>query len=82
MLVLSSVIFCEPVSLLILFPFVIFMVCTSVYTCPTRNAEVSTIKVRDFHIAQDEKEIGYYVGYIASSFSFAQMCSGTVALER
>jgi hypothetical protein len=50
--VLSIVLFSEPMSLTILFPFVYFM-------------------VRDFGMA-DEKDIGFYVGFIASAFSMAQ----------
>ncbi|KAJ3234076.1 hypothetical protein HDU78_006042 [Chytriomyces hyalinus] len=52
MTVLCIVLFCEPVSMTILFPFIYFM-------------------VRDFGLASD-KEVGYYVGFIASSFSLAQ----------
>nr|KAJ3417250.1 hypothetical protein HK105_001058 [Polyrhizophydium stewartii] len=52
MFVLCAVIFCEPMSMTILFPFVYFM-------------------VRDFHLA-DDKDIGFFVGLIASSFSLAQ----------
>ncbi|KAJ3411113.1 hypothetical protein HDV05_002722 [Chytridiales sp. JEL 0842] len=50
--VLCVVIFSEPMSMTVLFPFVYFM-------------------VRDFGMA-DEKDIGFYVGFIASSFSLAQ----------
>ncbi|KAJ3307522.1 hypothetical protein HDU76_004596 [Blyttiomyces sp. JEL0837] len=52
MFILCVVIFSEPMSMTILFPFVYFM-------------------VRDFKIAS-EKDIGYYVGFIASAFSVAQ----------
>jgi hypothetical protein len=33
--------------------------------------------IRDFHLSDDEKEIGRYAGFLASSFSFAQFISGT-----
>ncbi|KAI8614029.1 major facilitator superfamily domain-containing protein [Chytriomyces sp. MP71] len=52
MTALSFVIFCEPLSLTILFPFIYFM-------------------VRDFGLSSD-KEVGFYVGFIASAFSLAQ----------
>ena len=32
--------------------------------------------IRDFHISDDEKNIGHYAGLLASSFSFAQFFSG------
>jgi len=32
--------------------------------------------IRDFHLTEDEKEIGRYAGFLASSFSFAQFFSG------
>ena len=50
-IVLSLVVFSEPMSMTVLFPFVYFM-------------------VRDFGIV--DKDIGFYAGYIASSFSIAQ----------
>ncbi|TPX37689.1 hypothetical protein SmJEL517_g00556 [Synchytrium microbalum] len=50
--VLCIIIFSEPMSMTILFPFVYFM-------------------VRDFGMT-DEKDIGFYVGFIASAFSLAQ----------
>jgi MFS family permease len=53
LIVLCVVILSEPMSMSILFPFVVYM-------------------VRDFDIAE-EKDIGYYVGFIASSFSLAQL---------
>lgn len=34
--------------------------------------------IRDFHLTEDEKEIGRYAGFLASCFSFAQFFSGTV----
>ncbi|KAI8617269.1 major facilitator superfamily domain-containing protein [Chytriomyces sp. MP71] len=55
MTVLCIVLFCEPVSMTILFPFIYFM-------------------VRDFGLSSD-KEVGYYVGFIASAFSLAQFCT-------
>ncbi|GJJ76945.1 hypothetical protein EMPS_09304 [Entomortierella parvispora] len=54
--VLSVVIFSEPLTSTILFPFVYFM-------------------VRDFHITENEEEIGFFCGLIASSFFFAQFCT-------
>lgn len=57
MISLCLIIFSEPLSLTILFPFVFFM-------------------VRDFHVTDDEKAIGYYVGMIASAFSVAQFVTG------
>jgi MFS family permease len=33
--------------------------------------------IRDFHLTDDEKKIGRYAGFLASSFSFAQFFSGT-----
>jgi hypothetical protein len=32
--------------------------------------------IRDFHLTDDEKEIGRYAGFLASCFSFAQFFSG------
>jgi hypothetical protein len=32
--------------------------------------------VKDFKLTDNEKEIGYYVGFISASFSFASMTSG------
>ncbi|RKP34180.1 major facilitator superfamily domain-containing protein, partial [Dimargaris cristalligena] len=32
--------------------------------------------VRDFHITEDPKEIGFYVGIVASVFSIAQLITG------
>lgn len=51
--VLCVVVFAEPVSLTILYPFIYFM-------------------VRDFHISSDDRDIGFYAGLIAASFSLAQ----------
>jgi hypothetical protein len=47
-----------------------------------REGALTKSKVRDFGIAADYKEVGYYVGYIASSFSFAQMCTGTLGIYK
>lgn len=33
--------------------------------------------IRDFHLTEDEKQIGRYAGFLASCFSFAQFFSGT-----
>jgi len=33
--------------------------------------------IRDFHLTDNEKEIGRYAGFLASCFSFAQFFSGT-----
>ena len=52
MLILCIVILSEPLSMTILFPFVVFM-------------------IRDFNI--EEANIGYFVGFVASSFSLAQL---------
>lgn len=32
--------------------------------------------IRDFHLSDDEKQIGRYAGLLASSFTFAQFLSG------
>lgn len=32
--------------------------------------------IRDFHLSDDEKQIGRYAGILASSFTFAQFLSG------
>ncbi|KAJ3216068.1 hypothetical protein HDU67_009948 [Dinochytrium kinnereticum] len=58
MFILCIVIFSEPMSMTILFPFVYFMVKDFLF-------EAS-------HDQANEKDIGYYVGFIASSFSLAQ----------
>jgi len=34
--------------------------------------------IRDFHLTDNEKEIGRYAGFLASCFSFAQFFSGIV----
>ncbi|KAK3814368.1 MAG: major facilitator superfamily domain-containing protein [Benniella sp.] len=60
--VLSVVIFTEPVTSTILFPFVYFMV------------SFNSIGL-DFHITENEDEIGFYCGLLASSFFFAQFCT-------
>ena len=52
MLILCIVILCEPLSMMLIFPFLIFL-------------------LEDFGIA--ERDIGYYSGFIASSFSLAQL---------
>ncbi|KAK5822903.1 major facilitator superfamily domain-containing protein, partial [Linnemannia elongata] len=54
--VLGVVIFSEPLTSTILFPFIYFM-------------------VTDFHITENEDEIGFFCGLIASSFFFAQFCT-------
>ncbi|KAI7828538.1 major facilitator superfamily domain-containing protein [Gamsiella multidivaricata] len=54
--VLSIVIFSDPLTSTILFPFVYFM-------------------VWDFHLTDNEDEIGFFCGLIASSFFFAQFCT-------
>src|SRR5947207_10270131 len=36
--------------------------------------------IRDFHLSDDEKNIGRYVGLLASSFNFAQFFSGGAQL--
>ena len=36
--------------------------------------------IRDFHLSDDEKEIGRYAGLLASSFTLAQFVSGWVHL--
>ncbi|KAI7862738.1 major facilitator superfamily domain-containing protein [Spinellus fusiger] len=53
MIVISIVLFSEPLTSTILFPFIYFM-------------------VKDFHLSDDEKEIGTYAGWIASVFFVAQ----------
>ncbi|KAK3844647.1 MAG: major facilitator superfamily domain-containing protein [Linnemannia gamsii] len=60
--VLSVVIFSEPLTSTILFPFVYFMV---TFCCV----------FLDFHITENEDEIGFFCGLIASSFFFAQFCT-------
>lgn len=32
--------------------------------------------VRDFHLTENDAEVGFYVGFIASSFAMAQTMSG------
>jgi MFS family permease len=53
MLILSIVIFAEPVALTILYPFLFYM-------------------VKGFHLTDDTREIGFYAGFLAASFSLAQ----------
>lgn len=36
--------------------------------------------IRDFHLTDDEKKIGRYAGFLASSFSLAQFFSGSMFL--
>jgi MFS family permease len=38
--------------------------------------------IRDFHVSDDEKEIGRYAGFLASCFSFAQFFTGMCNLKR
>ena len=38
--------------------------------------------IRDFHLTEDEKEIGRYAGFLASCFSFAQFFSGIFSRNR
>lgn len=37
--------------------------------------------IRDFHLSDDEKQIGRYAGLLASSFTFAQFLSGFLQLS-
>ncbi|EPB87675.1 hypothetical protein HMPREF1544_05558 [Mucor circinelloides 1006PhL] len=56
MLVISILLFSEPLTSTILFPFIYFM-------------------IKDFHLSDDEKEIGAYAGWITSVFFIAQFCT-------
>ncbi|KAG2208014.1 hypothetical protein INT46_010750 [Mucor plumbeus] len=56
MLVISILLFSEPLTSTILFPFIYFM-------------------IKDFHLSNDEKEIGSYAGWITSVFFIAQFCT-------
>ncbi|KAI9484028.1 MAG: major facilitator superfamily domain-containing protein [Benjaminiella poitrasii] len=56
MLVISIILFSEPLTSTILFPFIYFM-------------------LKDFHLSDDEKEIGHYAGWITSVFFLAQFCT-------
>ncbi|KAI8645743.1 major facilitator superfamily domain-containing protein [Parasitella parasitica] len=56
MLVISILLFSEPLTSTILFPFIYFM-------------------IKDFHLSDDEKEIGAYAGWITSVFFVAQFCT-------
>ncbi|KAL0143609.1 major facilitator superfamily domain-containing protein [Mucor lusitanicus] len=56
MLVISILLFSEPLTSTILFPFIYFM-------------------IKDFHLSNDEKEIGAYAGWITSVFFIAQFCT-------
>ena len=67
------VIFCEPFAYVSLFPFVAFMVEVQGFRGCVLGTQSS---LQDFHIAQSAKEVGYYAGFIASSFAFAQFFSG------
>lgn len=56
MLILSIILFSEPLTSTILLPFIYFM-------------------LKDFHLSDDEKEIGTYAGWITSIFFLAQFCT-------
>ncbi|KAI9027375.1 major facilitator superfamily domain-containing protein [Phycomyces nitens] len=58
-LVISIVLFSEPLTSTILFPFIYFM-------------------IKDFHLSDDEKEIGAYAGWITSVFFLAQFSTAVV----
>jgi MFS family permease len=80
MLVLCVVIFSEPMSLTILCEWMIYL--HTIYISLNHRLILNPhlyftvpfiyFMVRDFGIAKDEKDIGFYVGFIASSFSLAQ----------
>ncbi|OAD78155.1 hypothetical protein PHYBLDRAFT_140257 [Phycomyces blakesleeanus NRRL 1555(-)] len=53
MFIISIILFSEPLTSTILFPFIYFM-------------------IKDFHLSDDEKEIGAYAGWITSVFFLAQ----------
>ncbi|KAI8924177.1 major facilitator superfamily domain-containing protein [Entophlyctis helioformis] len=53
-----------------------FMICTVTFVEPVQFGVLFPFiyfLVRDFHIARDEKELGFYVGMLASSFCVAQL---------
>ncbi|KAF9365190.1 hypothetical protein BGX34_010994 [Mortierella sp. NVP85] len=75
LLVLSAVIFTEPVTSTILFPFVYFMVRFNFMDLCLNHQAHQMIDSRDFHITENEDEIGFYCGLLASSFFFAQFCT-------
>ncbi|PHZ10410.1 MFS general substrate transporter [Rhizopus microsporus ATCC 52813] len=54
--IISIILFSEPLTSTILFPFIYFM-------------------LKDFHLSDDEKEIGAYAGWITSIFFVAQFCT-------
>ncbi|CAO3614052.1 unnamed protein product [Mucor hiemalis] len=54
--VLAIILFSEPLTSSILFPFIYYM-------------------IKDFHISDDEKDIGRYAGWITSIFFVAQFCT-------
>lgn len=64
--VLCCVVLSESFSITMIFPFIADMVRKTVF-------ELTYWKVRDFGI--DEADIGFYAGWIASSFNIAQFCS-------
>ncbi|GAA5798147.1 hypothetical protein HPULCUR_003547 [Helicostylum pulchrum] len=59
MFVISVLLFSEPLTSTILFPFIYSM-------------------LRDFHLSDDEKEIGSYAGWITSVFFIAQFCTAMI----
>ncbi|KAI8364770.1 major facilitator superfamily domain-containing protein [Radiomyces spectabilis] len=56
MFVICTLLFSEPLTSTVLFPFIYFM-------------------LKDFHLSDDEKEIGAYAGWITSIFFVAQFCT-------
>ncbi|KAG1058143.1 hypothetical protein G6F43_000087 [Rhizopus delemar] len=56
MFIIAIILFSEPLTSTILFPFIYFM-------------------LKDFHVSEDEKEIGKFAGWITSIFFIAQFCT-------
>lgn len=73
MFVVFIVLFCESLSLIQLFPYVAFMI---------KGIVVRSINFRftyqsglDFGLATNNNDVGFYAGFLASSFSVAQFLS-------